>query len=160
EDLAYFRKWGVQWYILEKKIAIGAPSELMLVSSDAERSVLRDTAAKPFVFWLNNPGTGEVIHTFSTNAVNIVAESATGGQLLVNVLHNPFFRATIDGEKIYIAETVDNQMTVNVPAGRHLLKITYSDPYFIAGLYIACGFMLSVLMGLVSFRCKMGKISK
>ncbi len=160
EDLAYFRKWGVQWYILEKKISLGAPGELLLVSSDAERSVLRDTAAKPFVFWLNDPGAGEVIHTFSTNSVNIVAESATGGQLLVNVLHNPFFRATIDGEKIYIAETVDNQMTVNVPAGRHLLKITYSDPYFIAGLYIACGFMLSVLMGLVSFRCKMGKISK
>ncbi|OGU16333.1 MAG: hypothetical protein A2076_02820 [Geobacteraceae bacterium GWC2_53_11] len=155
-DLEYFRKWGVRWYVLEKNIAVDKSGVLKLVYSDANRLILCDEAAKPMVFWvdsLNNSGTR---HTFTTNSINITTERETTGQLIVNVLYNNFFRATIDGKQSELYETPDSQMRVVVPPGRHVVKISYSDPYFISGIYVSCAFLLLVLAGWGGCRFKRG----
>lgn len=140
-DLDYFRKWGVSWYILDKKVMLGDSTVLKPFYSDDKRVILYDSEAKPFVFWMDCVSHKGIKHTFSTNSVSVLTERETQGQLIVNVLYNSFFCATIDGTPSELFETGDKQMAVLVPSGRHIVKVTYKDPYFIIGLYISLGFM-------------------
>ncbi len=141
-DLAHFRKWGVKWYVLARNVRYDTFGALEPVYRDDNRVVLRDPAAMPLVYWVDRAREIGVSHNFTPSSIRISTERETEGQLIVNVLHNRFFQATIDGKKAELAETGDSQMAVTVPSGHHLLRITYSDPYFIAGLFVASGFMV------------------
>jgi hypothetical protein len=144
-DLEYFRAWGVKWYILEKKVKTKQDSILKPVHSDNNRLVLYDEAARPMVYWKDAILSTEVVYSFSTNAASMLTDRANFGQLVVNVLYNKFFTATIDGRKTELFKTDDDQMLINVPSGKRSVRIVYSDPYFITGLYISCGFIISIL---------------
>ncbi len=153
-DLEYFRRWGVKWYVVDKKVLVEPSGVLKQVYSDDKRVVLLDAAALPFVYWQDNGTEGAARHSFSTNSISVATERETTGRLVVNVLHNPFFKATVDGNKTEIVETTDMQMLVDVPSGKHTIKITFSDPYYTAGLYILFGFLVIVVIGGVLYRVK------
>lgn len=153
-DLEYCRKWGVKWYVVDKKVQVDPAGVLKLVHNDDKRVVMLDAAAMPFVHWHDNKTEDGVSHSFSTNSIRAVTDRQTSGRLIVNVLYNPFFKATIDGDKTEITETSDMQMLVTVPPGRHAIKITYSDPYFTAGLLISGGFMVFLIVGGVFYWAK------
>ena len=159
EDLAYFRKWGVKWYVLEKSVEVDRSTELVHAYSDKNRSILRDDAARPFVFWLDGSGNNGISHSFSTNSLTVTTSRETEGRLLVNVLFNSFFRATVDGRETSLTETADSQMMVTMPSGRHRLVITYRDPYFKTGVYISLGFLLSVCASWLFFKMKLRRRS-
>lgn len=153
-DLEYFRKWGVKWYVVDKKVLVDYSGILKLVHNDDKRVVMLDAAALPFVYWQDSEAADGVSHSFSTNSIRAVTDRQTSGQLIANVLYNPFFKATIDGDKAEITETSDMQMLVTVPPGKHAIKITYSDPYFTAGLLISGGFFAFVVIGGLFYRDK------
>ncbi|HZV83133.1 MAG TPA: hypothetical protein VFF53_13295 [Geobacteraceae bacterium] len=147
-DLQYFRRWGVRWYVLENKVKFSENVALRSVYRDGKRLVLYDEAANPPVFWVDTARDDGVTHGFTTNSIRITTERNTDGQLVVNVLHNPFFRAFIDNELALLTATADNQILVQVPAGRHRVRIVYRDPYFIAGLYLFGGFLVVITVWL------------
>jgi hypothetical protein len=155
-ELDYFRKWGVQWYLLDNKVRFEGTGALKPVYRDDNRVVLYDAAAKPFVFWTDSSSDRGTRYAFSTNSISITTERETEGQLLVNVLYNSFFRATVDGKPSDLSEAPDNRMTVMVPPGQHQVKISYRDPYFVAGMYISGGFILLIFVGWLSIRFKRG----
>lgn len=140
-DLDYLRKWGVKWYVLDKKVRLQKSGVLEKVYDDGERVILHDGAASPLVYWQDNAG-GSTGYAFATNSVRVDTKRESSGQLIVNVLHNPFFAATIDGTKTDLIETADKQMLVNIPPGRHRVVITYKDPYFFAGLFVTGSFLI------------------
>jgi hypothetical protein len=150
-DLDYFRKWGVKWYVLDRNVRLEGAGILKPVYRDDNRVVLYDAAARPFVFWRDNAGGGESSYLFTTNRIKVETERESAGQLLVNVLYNPFFAATVDGKKANITETEEMQMLVDVPPGRHSILITYSDPYFVAGLYVSAVF---TVIACLLYRCR------
>ena len=156
DDLKYFRKWGVKWYILDNKVRFEGSNLLKTVSQDEHRTVLYDAAAKPFVFWQDDPSAGGSDYLFSTNRINVATERKNSGQLLVNVLYNPFFVATVDGRSEKITETADMQILIPIPPGRHVVEIAYVDPYFVTGLYIASLFLVVVFI-LYGFRGNLGR---
>lgn len=158
EDLQYFRKWGVKWYVLDKAVRLNSSGILDLVYRDDKRSILYDSKAKPFVSWLDNVDRGEVNSSFTTNSIKITTAREEVGVLLLNVLYNPFFSATIDGINAKITESKDQQMLLEVPSGKHAINVSYSDPFFKAGIFIMFGFFIFIAAYLTSCRLKSGRI--
>lgn len=142
-ELDYLRKWGVRWYSIDKKIPVSTSGNIRLFSSDQWRNVYEDLAARPFVFWNDTLDDRQVRFNFTTNAVSLDSRRLTDGELVVNVLYNPFFVATVDGKTAVITESADGQMLLRVPAGRHTATIVYRDPYFYLGLYISAAVALA-----------------
>lgn len=139
--LDYLRKWGVRWYSVDRRIPLKDTAGIQLHSTDSFRRIYLDSAARPYVYWNDTvQGTG-TSYSFMTNSVEIASVRPTAGELIINVLYNPFFIATIDGRKAVITETADAQMLLRVPGGNHTVKVTYRDPYFYRGLYITVSIM-------------------
>jgi hypothetical protein len=141
--LDYLREWGVRWYVVDRNIPLAGMDGLVEVHNDERRKILYDPAARPFVFWSDGFDSTGVTYRFRTNSVEIASQRESAGSLVVNVLHNPFFRATVDGAAAAIAETDDGQMRLDLPGGRHRVVVRYADPYFSAGLVISA---LTVLL--------------
>jgi hypothetical protein len=152
--LDYLREWGVRWYLIDRAVSIGSTGELKAVATDDRRIVLEDPLAKPFVYWLDTQGPEQLQQRFTTNSIQIASQRETLGPLVVNVLHNPFFRAAIDGRRTGFSETGDNQILLTVPAGAHRIVLTFVDPYFRAGVGITSGFLLVVFAGGLFLRGK------
>jgi uncharacterized membrane protein YfhO len=70
-------------------------------------------------------------YKFLSNSIVVDCVSETGGSVVLNVLHHPFFSARIDGETADVIETADNQVSVSVPKGNHRLVLKYTDRNFI-----------------------------
>jgi len=154
EDLEYFRNWGVKWYVVAKDVPIASPHLLKVFSTDAYRTVMYDSEAKPFVSWLDDNSEHGISYRFTTNSIIATTVRESAGQLLANVLYNPFFKATVDGRKTGISESSDSQMIVSVPSGRHEVKITFIDPYFYTGIYTSVGFLALISGGYLLRRYK------
>lgn len=135
EDLEHFRHWGVRWYVLDKRVQPPQSAMLKQLYRDSNRTILYDGEASPLVFWEDTTQGEGVAYDFTTNSIRLVTERQTAGELVVNVLHNPFFLATLDNDKIPLPRAADRRIRLNVPPGRHEIRIVYRDPYFIAGMY-------------------------
>lgn len=139
----YFRKWGVKWYSVSRKIPLNDDSRFKLIASDNYRNVLMDPLAKPLVYWQNENNDENLIsYRFTTNSVEIDCSSSGGGSLIINVLYHPFFSAVADGVPLLITENSDNQMMLNIPKGTHKVTVRYSDSRFIYGSAISLAFLL------------------
>jgi len=136
-SLAYFRLWGVRWYVVDKAVPVGDVGGLQLFYEDSSRKIYFDPAGLPFAFWADSPETSGIRHEFRTNSIVLHTQRPSAAVALVNILWHPFFSAEIDGNRVAIAKTNGNQLLVEVPAGNHVVVIDYSDPYFRAGLFIS-----------------------
>jgi hypothetical protein len=135
-ELEYFRHWGVKWYVLEKNITTQETSSLRTVYRDHDRSIVYDSAARPFVYWEDDPEAEDVRYRFGTNSIRIETGRERPGRLVVNLLYNRFFAAAIDDSKADVSATSGNQIGVAVPPGRHAITVTYRDTYFVVGGYV------------------------
>jgi hypothetical protein len=151
-DLEHFRTWGVMWYVVDRRVPLPANGLLKQVYSDGKRVVLHDDEARPFAFWRDSRRGDGADLSFAVNDLTVRTQRDSGGELVVNVLHNPFFSATIDGRTAEIIETPDMQMQVTVPPGTHRVEVSYRDPYFTAGLRIAAGFLVVATAGILAVR--------
>lgn len=155
ESIDYYRKWGVKWYVMDTNVEVIEPSFLKTAYSDDERKIMLDSNARPFVYWLESANKSDIIWDFTTNSIFIKTRSDGVGEIIVNVLYNSFFNATIDGKKVEINKTEDKQMSIVVPSGPHEINVTYIDPYFYNGCYISVGFLiLSSVWGLWQLKRK------
>lgn len=155
DTLEHFRKWGVRWYVADKAIPLGANTVFKLIYSDQHRNVLADPRAKPMVYWQENrTDSGTVHYNFTSNAVEVDCTSKTGGTVIINVLHHPFFSAQIDGKPLPITETADNQISVYAPEGGHRIVLKYADKNFIYGSLLSVAFMLLLIPCFLSNRVK------
>lgn len=145
-SLEYFRKWGVKWYVVDKNIPVTNYGNLVFYQGDKFRNIFYDSAAKPFAYWSGNPDDPNIQYEFRTNSIEVNALRPSSGTLIINVLYNPFFVATVDGVKFEITETRDGQMSVNVPGGRHSIVVKYSDPYFWYGAIISIVFIVMIIL--------------
>lgn len=154
ETLEYFRRWGVKWYIVNKAIPLKEDDVFKLYKSDDHRNVLLDSLAKPLVYWLNKQDSGKIDYRFKTNSIKVDCETATGGTLILNVLRHPFFSARLDGKELSITETVDNQVSLSVPKGRHTVLLKYTDHYFLYASIVSAAFIVLLLPVLLFTRAK------
>ncbi len=139
--LEYFRIWGVKWYIVDNKITLRNSGGLVQFHQDSFRNVLYDPAARPIAYWSDRQGDDAIKLKFRTNSVEIMTERVSDGKLTINVLHNPFFVATIDGRKATVTETAAAQLLLEVPAGNHKIIVKYADRLFYYGAVISLGFI-------------------
>jgi hypothetical protein len=154
ETLEYFRKWGVKWYILNKAIPLGSSDGFKLIFSDDKRNVLFDSLARPMVYWEEDSTATVPSYRFTANSVKIDYTNETGGTLIINILQHPFFSASLDGRPIRISETGDSQVSLQVPAGRHIIILKYTDNYFRYGLIVTATFVLLLAPVLVTNRTR------
>lgn len=157
--LAYLRKWGVQWYVVNNQIPVKGAYGVRLVYSDKFRNVLFDSAARPLVYWADTLKSTVLEFCFRSNSVEISTRRGDEGVLVINVLYNAFFNAYLDGRKVPVTETEDGQMSVVIPSGRHKVSLEYRDQSFIKGALVALTFLLSaaVLWSVRTFRQRGGK---
>ena len=140
--LEHFRVWGVKWYVVDRKIPLANIGPLQQVYEDRFRKVFVDPNPRALAGWDDGSGSRGVQHRFRTNSMEVHTDRATEGGLLLNVLCNPNFSATIDGVPTPLVETVDAQVSIAVPAGRHEIRLTYSDRPFLFAAALSAGFLL------------------
>jgi len=144
-SLAYFRLWGVRWYVVDKAVPVGDSGGLQLYHEDPTRKIYFDPAGLPFAFWADSAEPPGIRYAFRTNSLVLHTERPSAGTALVNILWHPFFSAEVDGNRVAIARTNGGQLLVDVPAGNHIVAVTYADPYFRAGLFVALVTLAAVL---------------
>lgn len=156
ETLEHYRVWGVRWYVIDARIPTPVSSDFRLIHSDKSRYLLRDDAARPMVYWGDHRDDNLIKTTFTANSVLIEMQRNSSSELVLNVLSNKKFSATIDGKPALLSETADSQMSVAVPAGSHQVKVKYSDrPFIISVIASACFSFLAALFVLFKMSIKM-----
>lgn len=145
ETFEYFRIWGVRWYVVDARIPPPVGNSFKLMKRDAFRNVFYDAEARPMAYWADTGRDSSIASSFKVNSMVIDVERDSGAELVLNVLYNPKFTATVDSASVPLVETAVSQVAINVPAGRHKVKLTYSDRPFLAGVAIsACLSLLAV----------------
>lgn len=142
--LEHFRIWGVKWYVIDSRVPLVNADELKLQFADQYRNVYFDQAGRPFAYWQDR-SSGSPAHKFGANAVEIVTEKAGEAKLVVNLLNNPYFMATVDGKQVSIEETEDGQVSLMVPGGRHLVVIRYTDRDLVRGVILSGVCLVSMM---------------
>jgi hypothetical protein len=79
-----------------------------------------------------------VIVEYTPNRIVVHTESEKASLLVVGDTWYPNWRATVDGSPVTVHRANIVLRTVRVPAGSHQVIFLYHDPFFIAGLWIAC----------------------
>ncbi|MBT0666561.1 hypothetical protein KI809_19805 [Geobacter pelophilus] len=148
ETLEHFRKWGVKWYVVNKAIPLDPAAPFQLQYSDTYRNVLKDSLARPMVYWQEAVDNARLSYRFKTNSVEIDSDCNKAGTVIVNMLYHPYFTAQVDGIQIEVAETADNQMSLSVPKGRHSIALRYADRSFINGAKISGAVILLIILSL------------
>jgi hypothetical protein len=147
EIIPYLRVWGVKWYVVDTLTAHNY-KDLFLKQGitspfcDHNRYIFYDGKARPFVFWNNTEREDGIQHSETSNSIIINALARDADYMIVNFIHNPFFKAYVDGKRVPLAKTNEKQMAVFLARGSHLVIFKYQDPYFVFGL-ILCGITLS-----------------
>ncbi len=142
DRLESLRSWGVRWYVVNPEyVRRYGELPLVRVAEDADRIVYRDDAALPLAYWADAQDDQGITLRHTANTIVLQTDHAYAGTMIVNILWNRYFTATLDGEPLPLA-VGDNRPMLFVPEGQHTIRITYRDPYFLAGCWIALSFML------------------
>jgi len=153
----YLRKAGVRWYIVPvskyKEYAVKFSSYGIIKKyQDKNRVIFIDEKAYPMVA----DSFGKIIsysdYMVSANTISLSVDFNKNDTIIFNNLFNPFFEGYIDGEKVEIKPVNKIHFSIEVPKGKHRIKIKYRDPYFIAGLYVSFVFLLLLLIFLACKR--------
>jgi hypothetical protein len=164
--IPYLRFCGVAYYVVSKaKDDLYRPLfqewHLSPCFSDETRTVYQDSKMRPLVYWGKNPRLQQIALSMHVNSLEARVNAPEEGMLVFNVAFNPFFKAYVDGKETAVVPwgldfpfslgdrqytITAHQMGVPVTSGSHLVKIAYSDPYFLWGLYIASAAALAMIL--------------
>jgi hypothetical protein len=136
-SLEYFNLWGVRWCVVDKALPVINVDGLKLFHEDSFRRIYSNASALPFAFWDDSLEQSGIKFEFRTNSIVLHTQRSSAGRALINVLWNPFFSAKVDDSKAVLTATNGKQVSLEVPAGNHVVVVRYSDPYFTAGLFIS-----------------------
>jgi hypothetical protein len=110
---------GVEAVRFEALISTGHWSEV-----DLSSTVLLEPPAAPRAPTLGPAGQTRVI-SYANTAIEVEVEAMADGHLVINDPHHPWWRATLDGQKVPILRANGIFRAVPVPAGRHRIHLTF-----------------------------------
>jgi hypothetical protein len=161
----YLRKWGVDWYILNKDPIPGpryyryrnileASSSFTVFAEEPKRTIFHDSNSAPLLHWKNTEADENIKYEMHTNYILISTNNSEDEYFVINYLFNDFFKAEMnDSTFIPIRESEIGQMEIFVPKGKNQIKIKYSNPYFRWGVFVVL-FVSLFLILLWEFRRK------
>lgn len=134
--LEWFRRWGVRWYVVSTGVALVNLGAVEPVFRDGARVVLRDPLAAPLVS--SSGGQGDRLAWSRTeNSLLVRATLARAGDLRLNFLYDPFFKAFVDGTETPVVESAEEQLLISVPEGAHVIRVVYTNPSFTTALFVS-----------------------
>ncbi len=149
--VALLRQWNVRWYAVPRTANDFYAAALLaygleLVETRNDRVLYRDDAALPLASWSagGEPAEGPLVAHYRGNSLFIAADLPRAASVTARLLSSPFYDATIDGERVGWRENPLGQFVIDVPAGKHEIRLRYSDPYFRLGATTA---LLSIALG-------------
>ncbi|MFC1898068.1 hypothetical protein ACFLYJ_00690 [Candidatus Cloacimonadota bacterium] len=155
--IEYLRKWGVNWYILNKNAnpepmfshyrQILENDSLSVFADDPKRTIFLDKKALPLVFWEKSETAENINYELKNSSILLKTNSNEDKYIIVNWLNNDFFKTTLNDEtQIPIRETDIGQMKLFVPKGENWIKIKYVNPHFRWGLLVVLGVSLLLIV--------------
>ena len=101
------------------------------------------------------PGAGQgvaAITRYEPDLVELDVEAERAGLLAVSEIHDPGWRAFVDGEEVVIWRVNTAFRGVEIPEGRHRLRFEYQDPSFRLGVWANLIVLLLIVAILVKPR--------
>jgi len=155
--IAYFRRWGVNRYVIKKSSAarygpVLSGYGLSQEFEDSRRVIYSDPKAMPMLF--REESGAPLEFRILPNRLEFDAASPSGGAVIANFLHNGFFRAEIDGRDCGPAgENKHHQLRLVLAPGRHHAAFVYRNEWFYRGIYLAlAGAALLFLFAFIAVR--------
>ena len=74
---------------------------------------------------------------YAGNSIFVDASTARARRAVIHFIFNPFYEASIDGSPTEISSDPLGRMLIELPAGKHQLRLRYDDPYFRIGVQAA-----------------------
>ncbi len=154
----YLRQWGVRYYIVNEPHVTRYEPFLLAqgmrrVHTDQQRVLLEDPRAFPLaasrdcdVGRLSRDG-DDLVATVSCRETSAV---------VFQFLYNPFFAATIDRQPSPLIETPMSHTALQVPAGRHQIRIAYDDPWIDEGFAVALAALAITALMFLLYRKRRG----
>ena len=145
--IQYLRFWGVKWYILNKGdsldplyahyVKILSDYNIRIFKNEPNRVIYKDNQALPLCYWEISKQSDNIVYKTKTNSIILNTENSQDKFLIINFLHNDFFKAFLNKKsKIPIMKTEISQMKIFVPKGSNEIEIKYNNPYFYIGILI------------------------
>ena len=140
--LPYLRLWGVRWYIVNRpwNRVHGPQLEregLVLRNSDAHRLVFEDPFAAPLVYAVRGECTPRWRLTYPGDDVETTVECRTDADLVISFLNREGLSVWVNGESAPVTATAFGRLVVNVPAGRHTVRVEYHDSLLDLGFWLS-----------------------
>ncbi len=121
-----------------------SPAEFALVAPSDE------TESDAGVAGLPSAGRGSArITSFTPNEILLDVDAEIGGLLVVSEIFHPNWRAFVDGEETAVRRTDLALRGVEVPAGRHTVRLAYSARSVGRGLLVGGVALLACLAGIL-----------
>jgi hypothetical protein len=153
------RRFGVQ-YVLVSHGAVG-PKDAVFVrtvggedlyripgSSDATVTPVTPEGGLPPV---DAVGTAVEVHHPSPSSWEVVTTGQSDQVLRLRLTDQPGWHATIDGRPLAISSYADVMIQARIPAGHHVIELSYWPPLFTAGLIVAgCCLVMLVAASIVA----------
>ena len=164
--IGYLRKWGVNWYILNKepkpdslyfhyKDILENENHLQCFADQPKRTIFHDSKANPLAYWKVTQSGDNIIVKMKTNSIQIRTNNPQNEYLVINYLFNDFFEAELNNySKIPISESEIGQMILFIPAGENRIEIKYVNKYFGVGFTIMSIFSIGVILWIIYKRKK------
>jgi hypothetical protein len=92
----------------------------------------------------SSEGTRIEFTRYDLNAVALTLETSTGGWLLLSDVYYPGWRATVDGKQTSVLRADYTFRAVEIPAGEHTVKMTFSPWTWRVGLVLSLGTWLAL----------------
>ena len=149
--VAYFRKWGVRWYVVKKSetarySAQFSPFGITQAFNEADRTVFEDPRALPLLRWKEAGDFAPIKWRTSGNRLYAEYTKPTGKTIVAAFMYNPFFVYTQDGHTFVPAlQSAGNQIELPVTSGGEIM-MEYRNPYYKRGLALS-GISLAFIIG-------------
>lgn len=149
------RRWGVRWYLVsnatERYTATMVEHGLTAIYSDPYRTIYRDPAAKPLVFW-EDGRPDSLDYRINTNSITLRCRSGRPGRLCLSFFWQRGFDVSLDGRPAPLGAAADGQMLLDIPEGQHSIVIAYHDPDLRYGTWIAALALAALILHLLWMR--------
>jgi hypothetical protein len=119
---------------------------------DGSKMVFLPTAAKPFVTVTNQTGTRVLDSKFGTQSMDVEVEAFQPSLVVVAQTYYHNWRAEIDGQPTALFRANVAFQAVQIPAGRHHVRVFYRDRAFEIGAAISLCMWVNCLVSYLALR--------
>lgn len=161
ERIPELRKSGVKYYVVNTDyVQKYGGLQLPMIYSDESRVVYEDSFARPLVYWEDNLSDSGIRNLSRTaNKLSFYTNQTTADKLILNYIPNEYFHLTIDGKEVAITEG-HREMSVELPAGQHFVRLIYRDLIFEIALAVSFSIAFIMITFAIVLKRKGSSVSK